>query len=508
MFRRVSSAFVLICIAAGAADAAERKALDSISAQELGEHVDVLADDSFEGREAGSRGGQASSIYLMKEMKRLQLRGAGDQGSYLQSFDRNYRNILGMLEGSDPELKEQVVVISAHYDHVGYGTRRNSYGPWGYIHNGADDNASGVAGLLELIEAFVDSGVRPGRSILFAFWDGEEKGLLGSKHWVSRPTVPLDRVKLMINVDMIGRLVDNRLMIYGSRSGEGLRRLVSVCNESSGLDLDFTWELKSNSDHYTFYSKNIPVLMFHTGLHGDYHRPSDDAHKINRDGLEAVTRLMFEVLDAVAQESTSIAFRPASRQETPAKQQAFEVKLAQPPPRLGLSWRKEPSDLPLVVARTNPGSAAYKAGIVSGDKILQFDVQEVLGPGHFRKLVLAATIPADMTIEREGMDEPMKLTVHLPGNPVRLGLSWREDPAEPGTLLVTRVIRGSAADEAELTAGDRVYQIGNREFADGLEFIELSQTLPSPIELLIERNGTLRHVKLNVLPRAKVGLTN
>jgi Zn-dependent M28 family amino/carboxypeptidase len=112
-------------------------------------------------------------------------------------------------------LKREVIVVGAHYDHVGYGSQSNSFGPWGYVHNGADDNASGISGLLEVIDAMLAAKPAPRRSVLFAFFDGEEKGLLGSKHWVAQPTVPRTHIACMINVDMIGRMQHDRVEIYG-----------------------------------------------------------------------------------------------------------------------------------------------------------------------------------------------------------------------------------------------------------------------------------------------------
>ena len=170
-------------------------ALDSITRSELQRHIEVLADDTFEGREAGARGGQAAAGYIARLLQQCELKPGGDRGSYYQAFNSSCRNILASMEGSDPQLGQEVIVVGAHYDHVGYGTQRNSYGPWGYIHNGADDNASGVAGLLELAQALSHLPQRPRRTILLAFWDGEEKGLLGSKHWVQTPTISLSRLK-------------------------------------------------------------------------------------------------------------------------------------------------------------------------------------------------------------------------------------------------------------------------------------------------------------------------
>ncbi|MBC7852729.1 MAG: M28 family peptidase, partial [Pirellulaceae bacterium] len=127
--------------------AAMAKAVESVTTDELRKHAEFLADDTLEGREAGSRGGQAAASYLTKEFARQGLAAAGENRSYFQAFNNSCRNILGMIEGSDPQLKDQVIVLGAHYDHVGYGRKGNSYGPIGYIHNGADDNASGVSGL-------------------------------------------------------------------------------------------------------------------------------------------------------------------------------------------------------------------------------------------------------------------------------------------------------------------------------------------------------------------------
>jgi len=275
MIKRLTFILILTIsygVAQGTELATLHRAAASITASELQSHVNVLADDSFEGRESGTRGGRAAGMYLLKQLEQRGLRGGGDDAGYFQSFGEGYRNVLGFLEGSDPDLKNQFIVVSAHYDHVGYGSRRNSYGPFGYVHNGADDNASGTAGILETVDACLAMPSPPKRSILFAFWDGEEKGLLGSKHWVEHPTIDLANVAFMINVDMIGRMQNQQMEVFGSRTAPGLRRLVSEINHGSNVSLKFNWELKANSDHHSFISHHIPALMFHTqaepGRHG------------------------------------------------------------------------------------------------------------------------------------------------------------------------------------------------------------------------------------------------
>src|SRR5262245_44029632 len=226
VFAAVVAVFAGPALCAAADRVAAKAAVASITKDELKTYVDVLADDTFEGRETGSRGGRAAGNYVLKAFEKLGLKPAGEEGTYLQSFGSASRNILGLVEGSDPQLKNQFIVIGAHYDHVGYGRANNSYGPWGYIHNGADDNASGVAGLLEIADALKRLQEPPRRSILLACWDGEEAGLLGSRHWISRPTVALVRVAAALNLDMIGRMQNGKLEVLGSRTASGLRRLV------------------------------------------------------------------------------------------------------------------------------------------------------------------------------------------------------------------------------------------------------------------------------------------
>ena len=239
-----------------------------------------MADDTFEGRSAGSRGGRAAAGYLRQRLRSSGLE-PGASGKYIQPFHGNYQNLLAVLPGtgapSETEgvRKHETIIVGAHYDHVGYGNRQNSNGPVGYIHNGADDNASGVATLLEVIDAMTHMDFRPQRSILFAFWDGEENGLLGSKYWITHPTVPTSSISLMINIDMVGRMRDSRLEVIGSRLAYGMRKLLSSPRLPADMWLDFTWELKDNSDHWSFLEQQIPAVCLHTGLHDDYHRPSD-----------------------------------------------------------------------------------------------------------------------------------------------------------------------------------------------------------------------------------------
>jgi hypothetical protein len=484
-----------------AADAAAlEQARQSIAEDDLRRHVDLLADDAYEGREAGSRGGRAIGAYLAREFQRLELAGGGTGGGYFQEFRGNCRNVLGLLPGGDPALEREVVVLGAHYDHVGYGNSQNSYGPLGRIHNGADDNASGTSALLEVIEAFHALSAPPRRSVLFAFWDGEEQGLWGSQHWVDNPTLPLDRVRLAINADMVGRLRNERLEVYGTRTAPGLRELLARANALESLRLDCTWEMKENSDHWSFYARSVPTVMLHTGLHEDYHRPSDDADKVNVEGMQRVARMMFELTRQAADADTLPAFRPASRRETVQAQQASQQPAPPVPGRFGVHWDTAlPPDGGLTVVRVAPGSAAQMAGLRPGDRIVRFAGQEVRDPEVFRRLVLGAPPDTAVAVVRAPGSEPLELPVRLTGEPIRIGVTWREDDAEPGTVILTRVVPGSPAATAGLHLGDRVYRAAGERFAGGEEFRRLLTLSASPLELEVERAGRITSISLEPL---------
>jgi hypothetical protein len=481
------------------------EALLSIQQEDLKEHIDVLADDSFEGREAGSRGGKAAGGYILQKLTKLNVKGAAGNGQYYQPF-RSYRNILGMIEGSDPQLKDRYILIGAHYDHVGYGNKTNSYGPFGRIHNGADDNASGISAILEIAEALTTAPEKPKRSIIFAFWDGEEKGLLGSKHWTKSPTIALDKIDFAINIDMIGRMENKKLIVFGTRSAPSTRKLVSNLNTHGDLQLDFTWEIKANSDHYSFFAKSVPVLMFHTGLHRDYHRPSDDVDRLNIDAIQPIARLIYGTTIDLAN-APKIPFRSRSKQENKSSQRKYEAVLTSAPqPRFGISWRVEEENETkfMVVTRVIYNSPAYRSGIKVGDRVLQLGDWTVDDSMGLHQRILGSEGTIDVLVGRKNVEEPVQVQVTLNGKPIRLGVSFRSDPSEPGALFVTRVTRASPADIAGVKPRDRVYRIGGQTFTDSNEFLELARSLPTPVTLTLENRGQLREVTLNALPAVNV----
>jgi hypothetical protein len=479
---------------------AHARARLSILANDLRGHVQLLADDSLEGREAGSRGGYTAGNYLVRNFQRhLEPAAAGSQ--YFQLFNGRYRNILGLLPGSDPKYKDQYVLVGAHYDHVGYGTRRNSNGPIGLIHNGADDNASGVAAVLELIDALGETELRPSRTILFALWDGEEQGLLGSQYWASQPTVPLSQIKLVINLDMVGRLRNRTLDVLGTRSMPGLRRLVAEANFADDLTLRFPWKLEENSDHHTFVMRQIPILMYHTGLHDDYHRPSDDVEGVDFEGLQAVTRLVFNSLLRLSDTQPLGSFRIAARYEGEARQRHFEQPLPAPSPRLGISWRPVGVDDPpgLEVLNVRPGSAAARAGLRPRDRLVSLNGQPLHSSTTLQQVSLL-TSKLQLGVVPEGEDELQQRTVQLDGTPTRLGISWRYSAAEPHSVTLVRVIPHSPADQAGLRPGDRIHLLGANSFNDSQSFHTLTQQLQLPATVRIERAGRILELTLPALP--------
>ena len=401
-------------------------ARSSIRSAEARRHVLALADDALEGREGGSRGGRAAGSYIVSHLEKLALEPAGDAGGYYQPFG-SLRNILALARGSDPAVAGELVVVGAHYDHVGYGNAGNSYGPFGFVHNGADDNASGVAGLIELAEAVEQLPNRPRRPILFAFWDGEEKGLLGSSHFVRVPSAGVSGMKpvFSVNLDMIGRLRGERLLVYGSRTAEGLRSAVVQANNSAGvkpLELFFDWAIDEDSDHYPFIVAKVPTVMFHTGLHDQYHRPSDDVQLVNFDGIEPVTRVALEFIVGIANDpGPARGFRTQCRTESNVTKRGLEAaaaetarprtvgpadeKLRTEPdrPRWGLGTRSDPGEpRSPVVVRVTAGSAAAAAGVALGDRVTAIDGVPLESQADMVARLAAADAVVTLDLDRKG----------------------------------------------------------------------------------------------------------
>jgi Tol biopolymer transport system component len=258
-----------------------------------------LADDALEGRLAGTQGAACAAEYLAWSFRRLGLAPAGENGGYFQDVPiasvvnphtpgGTDRNVIGLLPGTDRNA-DGYVVIGAHFDHIGRG-EIGSREP-GEIHNGADDNASGVAALLRIAETLA-VGPRPARPVLFMAFAAEEMGLLGSAHWTRNPTLPLEDAVAMINLDMVGRLAQNGLVVYGTGSAAEWEDLVGQELRRLGITANLIPDGYGASDQTSFYMHDIPVLHLFTNTHAEYHRPADTWDRIDVDGILTIADLV------------------------------------------------------------------------------------------------------------------------------------------------------------------------------------------------------------------------
>lgn len=229
------------------------------------------------------------------------------------------KNVIGLIRGKGP-LADEFVVVGAHYDHLGITRNwRKPNDTKEYIHNGADDNASGTTGLIILAQA-LKAGPPLKRSVLLMAFTGEESGLLGSKHWVDHPTIPIKEVVAMLNMDMIGRLKDDILQVGGMGTGVGFKDLVDKFAEKYDLTIHNGGGGRGPSDHSSFYGADIPVLFFFTGMHPQYHAPDDDVELINAEGACRVTHLVADLLDEIADADDRPEFKKDSTRFSPERQ--------------------------------------------------------------------------------------------------------------------------------------------------------------------------------------------
>jgi Peptidase family M28/PDZ domain/PA domain len=282
-------------------------------------------------------------------------------------------NVIGILPGGDPALASEAVVVGAHYDHLGRAD--------GVVYPGADDNGSGTAVVLGLARAFAAAG-GAGRTLVFAFFGAEELGLIGSRHYVNRPAVPLDRTVGMVNFDMVGRLQGRPLHVGGGDSGSRLSALVSDAAQADAVTLDVNGSPYGPSDHSRFYAAGVPVVFFSTGGHADYHRPGDTADKIDAAGMARVASVGARAIERLAAES-----RPAYAQVTrPARRQGAGTA-AGSGALLGVVAVPRPGTDGLKLSSVMPGTAAERAGMREGDVIVRFAGTTVDGLEELRALI-------------------------------------------------------------------------------------------------------------------------
>jgi aminopeptidase YwaD len=322
-------------------------------------------------------------------------------------------NVVGIIPGSDPHLKNEHIVIGAHYDHLGfghYGTRDSS--TEGEIHHGADDNASGTAVLLHMAEQLAGAEPKPARTTVFAAFSGEELGLFGSRRYVNDPPLALSSTKAMINLDMVGRLRDNRVTVFGARSAQVLSGIVAEEARKMGLEIRESDGI-GRSDNISFYNKKIPALHIFTGSHADYHRPSDTWDKLNYDGMYRVSNLALGTIWRIANGADPLQF-VASPSRPPGNEtgQAPAIRAY-----LGSIPDYDGSDDGVKLSGVSPGSPAARAGLREGDVIVEFagakiqNIEDLMGQ-------LSAKKPGDeveIVVLRAGLPQTVKATLAARG---------------------------------------------------------------------------------------------
>lgn len=341
--------------------------------QDLRVDLVYLASDYLGGREAGTEYEKLAADYIIKRFEEIGLEPLGDAKSWTQYFTFNHntnphlsggesrtgRNIIGYLDNQ----ANHTVVIAAHFDHIGMGGIASRHVGRPEIHNGADDNASGVAGLILIANYLKNHSNAKSNNYLFLACSGEESGLLGSKYFVENPTIDLSTVSYMLNMDMIGRLDQQKRLIINGVGTSPVWKPVLDAIEVGGIQVTTTESGVGPSDHTSFYFKDIPVLHFFTGIHQQYHKPSDDSPLVNFNGLLEVTNYILAVIERLDAQD-KLAFTKTKDESQSRKAAAFKVTLGVMPDYAyqGAGMR---------IDGVLEGRPAQKASLEKGDILIQ-----------------------------------------------------------------------------------------------------------------------------------------
>jgi hypothetical protein len=362
-------AFVLLLAPALPAQA------EPITAEGVREHLEVLASDLLQGRLAGTQGERRAGEYIRSVLESIEgLEPGGDGGTWFQDFTfhrwlitQHSRNVIALLPGSDPELAAETIVIGAHYDHEGPGG--------GAVYNGADDNASGSATLLELAAGLASRPERPRRTLAFHWYGAEESGLVGSAYYAKHPLRPLPETVMMLNLDMVGRLRGHTLMVGATGTSPLFPLLLPGLCRREGLVMKDEPRVSSNSDHWSYFRCGVPVLFLFTGFHDDYHQVSDESARANAAGAARIGALAADIVLAIdaLDDDERPAFAPAERGKerwTPTPWIGVTLGSSLPPAAGEGSLR---------VDELEPGGPAERAGLRAGDVLLAVDGEPAQG---------------------------------------------------------------------------------------------------------------------------------
>ncbi len=365
------SLFVIVLLISNFAFAQKSKTADL---QDIRVDVVYLSSDLLEGRETGSEGEKLAAQYIASRFEKMGLKPGGSNNTWYQSFDFKYnpnphggtggedrtgKNVLGYLDNG----AATTVVIGAHYDHLGHGDFSSLAANDKSIHNGADDNASGVAALLHIAEYLKISGRAKSNNYLFMAFSGEELGLVGSKAFVNNPTIDITKVNYMINMDMVGRLNAEKVLAINGAGTSPLWKDALAAIKVADIQIKTTDSGVGPSDHTSFYFADKPVLHFFTGQHTDYHKPSDDSEKINYEGLLDVSNYIIALIEKLDGKG-KLAFTKTKDEDENRRAANFKVTLGVMPDYVytGEGLRIDG------VIEDRPGA---KAGLQKGDVILK-----------------------------------------------------------------------------------------------------------------------------------------
>ena len=395
------------------------------------------------------------------------------------------RNVVALLPGSDPALRDEWVLVGAHHDHVGayQGSGDTTF-------NGADDNASGVAAVLEIAQAFASSDPAPKRTMVFATFTAEEKGLLGSRALV-RDTLPIDKLVFMLNLDMIGRNSDDELRVFGDGFVRDLRGLIEEANGEEGLGLAFAGEsYAANSDHDPFYDQGVPFMFFFSGTHEDYHQVGDHASKLDYARMQQIASLAFRVLDRWSELEVPLAF-------------IHRI------PWLGIGvekrWHHDHSFAE--ITSVEEGSRGALAGLLEGDRLKRIAGQEIHLPARVGRQFedIAAGDTAELAWTREGKTHTAEVQRVRPGHmgvmPSGVDAETREQFGLAGGegLTLRRVVPDGPSAEAGLVNGDIVLRMAGRPVDDTSLRLRLAQLgAGAEVPLVVLRDGERIELTLTI----------
>ncbi len=398
-----------------------RKALANLtpvfSAERMIKTVQYLSDEKLSGRAPGTPGINTAADYIADKFKSAGLLPGADDGSYFQIWNEvvdakgakaPVKNVIGIIPGTNPDLKEQSVIVCAHYDHLGLGWPSANKGNEGKIHPGADDNASGISVILELAE-LLGKSMKPQRTVIFVAFTSEESGLLGSKYYVQNmKNFPAKKVIGVLNFDTVGRLGNNKLLVIGASSAREWRFIFMGASYVTGVETEMVTQDLDASDQKSFLEAGVPGVQFFSGANSEYHRPSDTADKIDGAGLIKVAAIGQEALMYLADRVEPLTFQGPVKTEHEKSQQA-------PAGERRVSTGSVPdftfSGEGVKIADLAPDSPAGKAGLQKGDVIVKLgefkvanlkdysDALKSFKPGDVEEIIFA----------RDGVEKKTKI---------------------------------------------------------------------------------------------------